>query len=387
MRNVRIGLFGAGVATFALLYSPQPLLPLLSAGFRVSPAGASLAMSAATLALAVAIIPVSSLSEVYGRRRVMTISVIAAAVFGIATAFAPSMGALIGLRIAEGAALAGMPASAMAYLREEIDAGSLSRAMGVFVAGNGIGGLAGRIIAGLLADAGGWRVSSAGVGGLALICAIGFAAMLPRSRHFSPSSPRVSALLGTLRTNLTDSRLARLYLIGFALMGAYVTVYNYLTYRVSGPPFNLSPTAVGLLFTVYLAGTYSSSAAGRLAGRFGRYTVLICGAALTFAGVLLTLPVNLVLIIAGLTVLTSGFFAAHSVASSWVSGAARVAPAQSSALYLCLYYVGSSVAGSAGGVFYARGGWPSTVAFVVVLLAVALFSALTLRFPRGRIPL
>ncbi|HEY1701707.1 MAG TPA: MFS transporter, partial [Trebonia sp.] len=77
MRNVRIGLFGAGLATFALLYTPQPLLPLLSAGFRASPAAASLSMSAGTAALAVAIIPVSSLSEVYGRQRIMTISVVA----------------------------------------------------------------------------------------------------------------------------------------------------------------------------------------------------------------------------------------------------------------------------------------------------------------------
>jgi YNFM family putative membrane transporter len=382
MRNIRIGLFGAGVATFALLYSPQPLLPLLSSGFKVSPAGASLAMSAATLALAVAIIPLSSLSEVYGRQRVMTISVVSAAVLGIATAFAPSMGALIGLRVAEGIALAGMPASAMAYLREEVDPGSLSLAMGVFVGGNGIGGLAGRIIAGLLADVGGWRVSMAGVSAVSLVCAAGCAVMLPKSRFFTPSSPRVSVLLGTLRTNLTDSRLARLYLIGFALMGAYVTVYNYLTYRVSEPPFNLSPTEVGLLFTVYLAGTYASSKAGGLADSFGRYRVLITGASVTFAGVLLTLPANLALIVTGLILLTMGFFAAHSVASSWVSGAARVAPAQSSALYLCLYYVGSSVAGSVGGVFYASGGWPSTVVFVVVLLAVALASALTLRWGR-----
>jgi YNFM family putative membrane transporter len=380
MRSIRIGLFGAGLATFALLYTPQPLLPLLSAGFHASPAAASLSMSAGTAALAVAIIPVSSLSEVYGRRRIMTISVVAAAIFGVATAFAPSLGALVGIRIAEGFALAGMPASAMAYLREEVDAGALSRAMGVFVAGNGIGGLSGRIIAGLLADAGGWRVAFAGVSGLSLICAIGCSVMLPRSRFFTPAPPRIPALLGTLRTNLADSRLARLYLIGFALMGAYVTVYNYLTYRVSEPPFNLSPTEVGFLFTVYLAGTYASSQAGWLADKFGRYGVLISGAALTIAGVLVTLPASLPLIVIGLILLTAGFFAAHSVASSWVSGAARVAPAQSSALYLCLYYIGSSVAGSAGGVFYARGGWPLTVVFVVILLAAGLAAGVTLCF-------
>ncbi|MBO0821957.1 MAG: MFS transporter, partial [Nocardiopsaceae bacterium] len=129
--------------------------------------------------------------------------------------------------------------------------------------------------------------------------------------------------------------------------------------------------------------TYSSSRAGGLADRYGRYGVLAGGAAITFAGVLLTLPASLVLIVTGLVLLTAGFFAAHSVASGWVARAAPVAPAQSSALYLCLYYIGSSVAGSAGGVFYARGGWPSTVVFVVILLAVALVSGLTLRWPRA----
>jgi MFS transporter, YNFM family, putative membrane transport protein len=67
------------------------------------------------------------------------------------------------------------------------------------------------------------------------------------------------------------------------------------------------------------------------------------------------------------------------VASGWVGGLAPVAPAQASALYLCLYYIGSSVAGSAGGIFYARGGWPLTAAFAAALLAVAMASAATLR--------
>jgi len=96
-------------------------------------------------------------------------------------------------------------------------------------------------------------------------------------------------------------------------------------------------------------------------------------------GVALTLPASLACIVAGLVVLTAGFFAAHSVASSWVGGRTRQAPAQASALYLCLYYVGSSVAGTFGGVFYARGGWTLTAAFVALLLTVALASALSLR--------
>jgi MFS transporter, YNFM family, putative membrane transport protein len=374
----------AGLATFALLYTPQPLLPLLAAGFLVSPAAASLAMSAGTAALALAVIPVSSLSEVCGRRVVMTVSVLAAAVLGLAAPFSVNLSVLIVLRVLQGVALAGMPATAMAYLAEEVDKAHLGRAMGLYIAGNAIGGLSGRVIAGVLAEHGGWRVATAGVSALALACAVVFAVLLPRSAFFTPSPLRPRALLGTLARNLADTGLLRLYLIGFALMGAFVTVYNYLTFRLSAAPFGFSTSVIGALFTVYLAGTWSSTAAGRGADRAGRYRVLATGVVVAIAGVFLTLPASIWFIVAGLVMLTAGFFAAHSVASGWVSGRAKVAPAQASALYLCLYYIGSSVAGSAGGVFWARGGWPAVVLFAAALLALALGCALSLVTRRAR---
>jgi len=114
--------------------------------------------------------------------------------------------------------------------------------------------------------------------------------------------------------------------------------------------------------------------------------VLVAGVLLAACGVALTLPASLGWIVSGLVVLTAGFFAAHSVASGWVSARARVAPAQASALYLCLYYLGSSVAGSAGGVFWSRGGWPWVVLFALVLLAVALACALSLARTRRARP-
>jgi MFS transporter, YNFM family, putative membrane transport protein len=383
MRRVRLGLFAAGLATFALLYTPQPLLPLLSGAFRASPAGASLAMSAGTAALALAIIPVSSLSEVCGRRAVMAVSVLAAAVLGLAAAASVNLTMLVAVRVLQGFALAGVPATAMAYLAEEVDRSHLGRAMGLYVAGNAIGGLSGRVIAGILAEHGGWRVADAGVSALALACAIAFAVVLPRSAFFTPSPLRLRALAGTLGRNLADTGLLRLYVIGFALMGAFVTVYNYLTFRLSAPPWSLSSSVIGALFTVYLAGTYTSAMAGRLADRAGRRGVLTAGVAVAIAGVALTLPASIACIVAGLVVMTGGFFAAHSVASGWVGARAPVAPAQASALYLCLYYIGSSVAGSAGGVFWARGGWAAVALFAAVLLAIALAGAVSLS-PRAR---
>src|SRR5580704_9453223 len=283
MRRVRLGLFAAGLATFALLYTPQPLLPQLSRAFHAGPAAASLAMSAGTAALALAVIPVSSLSEVLGRRAVMITSVLAAAVLGLLAPLAPSLPALVAVRVLEGFALAGVPAAAMAYLAEEVAGSYLGRAMGLYIAGNAIGGLGGH---------GGWRVALAGVGALALGCAVAFAAVLPRQRFFTPAKPRLRVLARTLAGNLADSGLLRLYLIGFALMGAFVTVYNYLTFRLSEPPFGLPASVIGALFTVYLAGTWSSTTAGRLADRAGRYAVLAAGVAVAIAGLALTLPAN-----------------------------------------------------------------------------------------------
>jgi MFS transporter, YNFM family, putative membrane transport protein len=379
MRRVRLGLFAAAFATFALMYAPQPLLPQLAGSFRVSPAAASLALSAATLAVAVAVIPVSSLSEVFGRRRVMAVSALTASLLGLAASAAPSLPALLAIRVLQGLALAGVPAVAMAYLAEEVERGSLGLAMGLFIGGNSIGGLSGRIISGALDDHGGWRVALAGVGVLSVTCAVVFVVVLPRSAHFRPAPPRLRGLMSTLRRNVSDPGLARLYLISFAMCGAFVTVYNYLTFRLSRPPFGLSSTVIGLLFAAYLAGTLTSAAAGRLADRHGRYLVLAAGVLVAVAGVLLTLSGSLALIVTGLVVLTGGFFAAHSAASGWVSARARVAPAQASALYMCAFYVGSSLAGSAGGLFYGHGGWPLTVAFVLGLLAVAFASAASLR--------
>ncbi|UUZ55656.1 hypothetical protein LP419_08875 [Massilia sp. H-1] len=76
---------------------------------------------------------------------------------------------------------------------------------------------------------------------------------------------------------------------------------------------------------------------------------------------------------------TFSFFAAHSVASSWVGRRARGANALASALYLFFYYVGSSVVGSLCGVVWSSEGWPGVVVLLALVLGAALAIALHLR--------
>ncbi|MFE2626075.1 MFS transporter, partial [Streptomyces caelestis] len=158
-RRMSFALFAAGVAAFALLYSTQALLPAVSASFDASAGQASWTVSAATGALALFVLPLSALSERFGRRQMMTASLAIAVLVGLLVPFAPSMGALIALRAVQGAALAGLPASAMAYLAEEVRPKALIAAIGLFVAGNSIGGMSGRILTGWVAQAWGWRAA------------------------------------------------------------------------------------------------------------------------------------------------------------------------------------------------------------------------------------
>jgi YNFM family putative membrane transporter len=167
-RRMSLALFLAGVATFALLYSTQALLPLVSRDFGVTASAASWTVSGATGGLALFVIPMSALSERFGRRTVMTASLAVAVTVGLLVPFAPSLGALIALRAVQGAALAGLPASATAYLAEEVGPKALITAIGLFVAGNSVGGMSGRVITGWVAQEWGWRVSVGTIGVIAV---------------------------------------------------------------------------------------------------------------------------------------------------------------------------------------------------------------------------
>jgi YNFM family putative membrane transporter len=123
-----------------------------------------------------------------------------------------------------------------------------------------------------------------------------------------------------------------LFAEAFLLMGAFVTLYNYLGFRLLAPPYEFSQTAIGAIFTLYLIGTASSAWIGDLAGRLGRRKVLWRMIAIMMLGVGLTLSNAIVPILVGISAVTFGFFGGHSVASSWVGRQAQGARAQASAL-------------------------------------------------------
>ncbi|MFB9466223.1 MFS transporter [Streptomyces cinereospinus] len=368
-RRMSFALFLAGVATFALLYSTQALLPLISGDLGVTASEASWTVAVSTGGLALFVIPMSALSERFGRRTVMTASLAVAVGLALLVPFAGSLTTLVALRAVQGAALAGLPASATAYLAEEVRPKALVTAIGLFVAGNSVGGMSGRVITGWVAQEWGWRVAVGALGVVAFGCAVAFRLLLPAPRHFVAGSLRPGVLFRTVRAHLADPLLRRLYGIGALFMTVFGGVYTVIGYRLTEEPFGLPQGVVGSIFLVYLVGTVSASTAGRLVGRLGRRGALYLGGGTTAAGLLLSLADSLVLVLVGLVLITAGFFAGHAVASSAVSRTATHGRAQASALYQSAYYVGSSVGSTVGAMAFHAGGWSGTVG--VGLLAVA----------------
>ncbi len=378
-RRAAIALFAAGVSTFAALYATQPLLPLLSSDLHVGPTSSALSLAVATGALALALVPAGWLSDRIGRVRAMTGALFAAALLGLLAAAAPSFAVLLLIRALQGAALAVIPAVGMTYLAEEIHPASLGSSIGLFIGGNAIGGMAGRLIAGALADAGGWRLAVAGVAALSLACAIVFWRVAPASRRHRPAKTSFRTALNSIAMHAGDRGQLRLDAMGALLMGSFVAVYNGLGFRLAAPPYGLGEAAVAAVFLVYPLGSLSSAVAGRLADRIGRRRVLPAGVLIALLGVAVMDTRPLPLIIAGVALLTVGFFAAHSVASSWVGRRAHRAPAQASALYLLAYYVGSTVGGPLGGMTWSSGRWRGVSLLAGVLLMAALTVSLRLR--------
>ena len=381
-RNAAIALFAAGFATFALLYSVQPLLPLFSITFGVTPAASSLAVSAATIGVAASLILVGALSDRLGRKPLMAFAQLSVVACTLGVALAPNWNSLLALRFISGVALSGVPAVAMAYLAEEVEPESLGSVMGLYVAGNAVGGMAGRLLTGLLADAtGSWRYAIAIIGVLGLLAALVFIRFLPPSRRFQPAAAgRLGSHLRGIAALFRDGLLPWIFVCGFLLMGGFVALFNIMGYRLTGPPYGLSNSAVGAVFLVYLIGAPVSAGFGWLGDRFGRGPMMALAAAVMLCGLLLTLPGALWLIVLGLAMITGGFFGAHALASAWAGSRSPAARGLASSLYLFFYYLGPGLFGAWAGRLWSQHGWLGVAALIggmnALLLAIVLISPL-----------
>ena len=367
--------FLCGVFAFLDLYCTQPLLPLLSRVFQASEVRVSLTISASTLGVAISAALLALFAERVDRKRFIVFSMVGLAICCTLTSTATSLPVLAVWRLLQGLVTPGIFIITIAYITEEWPAHLVPRVMSVYVAGTVFGGFLGRVSGGLIGSDRGWRTVFLILG----LCGLAGAALT--QRLLRPARPRPSRLAAESRfapmlANLRNPRLLATFAIGFCMLFTLVSVFSYITFYLTAPPFQLSTREVSGLFTVYLVGLLATLAVGAVLARFGLRHGMLFAIALCLTGTVLTLIHTVTLVAVGLAIASSGVFIAQTCANSFLRDAAPAGSRVSAAgLYICSYYIGGTVGGILPALPWRLAGWPGCVALIcAVLVLAALFT-------------
>jgi predicted MFS family arabinose efflux permease len=368
------------VCAFLELYCTQPLLPLLARLFHASKTGVGMTVSAATLGVALSAPVFGALAERLPRKRVIVVSLLGVSIPTLLAATSASLPQLIFWRFLQGVTVPGIIAVVITYIGEEWPPDKVALIMSFYVSGTALGGLLGRISSGILADRFSWRVSFLVLGAASLAGAAAVAAWLPPGRR-RPQVPEAKeteiGFFYQVQGLFRSRRLVATFAVGFNVLFSLVGVFTWITFHLSAPPYLLSTTALSSLFFVYLVGLVVTPAAGYVITRVGLRAGIGGAMACAMTGVLLTLAPSLAVEIAGLALLCSGVFIAQTASSTHLRVAAPAGTRVTAAgLYITFYYLGGAAAGVIPGAFWALGGWPACVGFIVTMQAVGLAIAL-----------
>ena len=408
-RRTVAAVFLAGVSVFLVLYETQGLLPAIRDAYGIDGPTASLTVSATNVAMACFLIPFSMLAPRIGHARQIGAGVIVAAILALVLPFTPTPELLIVVRFLQGVAIASVPATAMAYLSLRLPPAALPGAIGVYIAGNTIGGLCSRLLTGLASEFLGWHGGLAFTAAVSLIFGLIVVWLLRHDLFSTARSRAVPADTDPTPTEAADhdavtagdgvtevgdggtgsaqpprraiplrGGLWRIYLTGFLCMIVFGGSFTMLGTRLQQDPWRLSEGAVALFFLIYLVGTVVTTYYGRLATKYPRTRITLAGMVIALAGAGLTLVDSLVVIIIGMSLLTAGFFLGHTGASAAASAARPgVDSTRSAAIYLTVYYLGTSLGAWLSAVLFADFSWPGVVGMCAASLIAVLVLTLT----------
>ncbi|MBB1140421.1 MFS transporter [Myroides sp. WP-1] len=371
-KRIKWGIFLIGVSVFAQLYNYQPLLSEITHYFAVTPAESSYLVSASTFGMAIGLLLFAFIADRYPRKDIMLFSLITSTLLTLTSVFVTDFSLLININLIKGICISGVSAVTLAYLAEEIDAKSIGTAISFYLAGNTFGGMFGRIIAALVSGWFNWQVAVLTIGLLALGIAILFYFLFPESIFFQPQKVKFDKKLRQMQRIFRNKKILAMYVVAICLMGTFVSIYNYLGFKLEAPPYNLPHYIIALIFLMYAFGIVGNLVAGRLSDRYAAKNILLLALILLFVGLGLMYISNLFIILIGLTIFTVAFFSGHTIASRVVTQLGGKAKSSATALYWFFYYMGSTLIGSSTGFFINKDNWGGFFLTLLVLASIAL---------------
>ncbi|WP_318588270.1 MFS transporter [Bacillus thuringiensis] len=370
-RRIFFSMLLGSTVTFAILYGPQTLIHIFPEQFNIPPSTASLIISFATVGLAIGMLFITVFSNAWGRKKVMTISLILASALNILLALSPNFNILSSLRFLQGFILCGFPSIALTYLSEEISPEHVGRVIGIYVSGSAVGGFIGRVIISSLTSFFTWNIAVLVLGVFSMFCSILFAIYLPESRNLKHTTISFDNLISGMVRVLKNKKLFYMYTIGFLLLGTYVALFNYIGFPLSKSPYHLSQSTIGLLFIFQLCGSWGAYFFGKLTEKYSRVHLIFGAITVSLIGAIMTISSSIFVLSIGLILFATGFFAGHSITSGWIG---VISPPDlrvySSSIYLFFYYIGSTLIGWYGGMLLSLFGWSGMILMICGLLTI-----------------
>ncbi|MCB5160781.1 MFS transporter [Marinomonas algarum] len=363
---------------FANVYITQPLLPMIANEFDITPLQASGSFTITTLTLGISLLFYGPISDALGRKGIMVMTMVGITLTTLCLSLVHNYETLLALRGLQGFFLAGLPAIAVAYLGDEYTPEALLVAVGLYISGNTLGGIGGRLIGGFVGEWLGFSAAFGVMSAISFVCLLAFFFLLPKSQHFEPKPLRVGHIVSNMKSHLQNRRLVISYFIGGFSFFIFINQYSYVTFVIEGAPYNLTAKYVGLLFLTYLSGTLGSAISGKLAKRLSQPYIMVLGTSIFIVGSCVTLGNSLWAIIAGLLINSFGFFLCHSTTSGFVSRNAKHSKASASSLYLVFYYLGASLGGFYLDPFWQMNGWTGVIMGSWLILGLVILAELSL---------
>ena len=379
----QFAVFLTGFCCFINLYSMQAILPLLSDVFSANAADVAAVITAGTLAVALVAPFTGAAADVIGRKRVIIAALFIVTIPTFMAALSTTLPELVFWRFAQGVILPPIFVVIIAYIGEEWPRHEATTAAGVYSSGASIGGFTGRLITGVFSDIIGWRGAVSLLAAITLACAIAVALLLPREKKFVRSEG-LGVSLKQMLGHFRNPQLVATYAVGFGVLFNFIATFSFISFRLAAAPYNLSPTALGAIFVVYLSGSVLTPLAGWVVSRFGRRRFMMANFAMWALGIVLTLADPMWVIIAGLTLCAACGLICQAISTGYVTITAQYGRSSAVGLYVTSFYLGGTVGGTLGGIAWTYGGWPACAAMtggMLAIMAAVVFFAWAHRVP------
>lgn len=371
-KRIKWCIFLVGVSVFAQLYNFQPILSEITTFFKVTPAESSYLVSAATMGMAFGLLLFAFIADSYPRKDIILFSLVTSTLLTLLSAFVSDFSILVNISFIKGMCISGVSAVTLAYLAEEIDPKYIGIAISFYLAGNTFGGMFGRIVTALISGWFGWQAAVFIIGIIAVIIAIAFYIYFPDSKFFEPRKLKIGDKLSQMKSIFKNYKIMAMYLVAICLMGSFVSVYNFLGFKLEAAPYNLPHYLIAMIFLMYAFGIVGNMVAGSLSDRYSPRKIMLIALSLMLVGAIGMYMDNLFIILIGLTFFTVSFFSGHTIASRVVTTLGKEAKSSATALYWFFYYIGSSVIGSSTGIFINKGNWNGFFYTIMIMSIIAL---------------